>query len=265
MDTVSLLTDFKPSDGFIGSMKGVILRIHPTATIIDLAHEVRKFSIQQGAFVLETSYQYFPEKTVFCVVIDPGVGTERRVIGVKTKKYFFIGPDNGVLYSIIRKPTTQEIREVTNEELFLPNVSHTFHGRDIFAPVAAYISKKETQFNKIGHQISVDSLKKVKLYDFHITNTKAKGKILMVDAFGNAITNIPRNDFWGEIGETYKIKLDDSILNARFVKAFGDAKGEILLLEENHGFLQISLREDSASEKLGLKVGDKITIKMSRS
>lgn len=260
MSVVSLLTDFKLSDGFIGSMKAVILQINPKTEIVDLAHEIPSFSLLQGAFVLNTCYSYFPEGTVFCVVVDPGVGTKRRAIAVETEKYYFVGSDNGVLFPSIKQKALS-IRALRNERYFLPEVSHTFHGRDIFAPVSAHLSKNEEIFTSLGPKVEKKTLVKLNLERFSISRKEAKGEAVRIDGFGNVITNLPAEKFWGEPGKEYRVVVGQEQFNARFVSAFGKGReGELLLLEENHGFLQMSLKQASASEMLNVGVGEEVTI-----
>lgn len=264
MVVVSLLTDFSISDGLIGSMKGVILQKNPKARIVDLAHGISKFSIREGAYILKTSSTYFPKGTIFCVVIDPGVGTERRPIAVKTKRYFFIGPDNGVLYPALHRRRIKGIRILKNEKYHLPKVSHTFHGRDIFSPVAAYLSRSKEIFSSLGPEIKKDSLVKLNLEDYRINHTKAEGKVIKIDGFGNIIVNIPVKELmktWGELGGTYQVKVGGREINAHFVKTFGEGeKGKFLLLEENHGLLQLSLKEEAASKALDLTGNEEMNI-----
>ncbi|NIQ06102.1 MAG: SAM-dependent chlorinase/fluorinase [Candidatus Korarchaeota archaeon] len=258
---LSLLTDFHPSDGFIGAMKGIILEISPQTRVIDLAHELRKFSVREAAFILKTTYSYFPKETVFCVVIDPGVGTERRAIAVKTEEYYFVGPDNGVLFPAIQQERIKEIRELTNSKYFLSEISPTFHGRDIFAPVAAYLSKDGNIFGQLGPLIEKNSLVTFSLETFNITQKIATGEVAGIDSFGNVITNIPAEKFWGKRGKQYTIDAGEERITARFVTTFREGEeGEMLLLEENHGFLEFAINKASASRKLGIKVGEEIKI-----
>ena len=137
---ITLLTDFGERDGFIGTMKGVILSINPKATIVDISHEIPAQDIEAGAFVLNNSYRYFPPGTIHVAVVDPGVGSNRKILAVQSDDYFFIAPDNQVLKYIFHASETLTVIEVLNKEFFLNKISQTFHGRDIFAPVAAHLS-----------------------------------------------------------------------------------------------------------------------------
>lgn len=261
MDLISILTDFTSSDGFIGSMKGVILQINPNARIVDLAHEITNFSIREGAFILKTNYRYFPEETVFCVVIDPGVGTNRRTIAVKTEHYYFVGPDNGIFYPIVQEESLEAIRILSNEKYFRSDVSHTFHGRDIFAPVSSHLSKNPNIFPSLGPELSKTTMVELRLDTFNIEKRKIEGEMIMEDGYGNLITNIPAKKFWGRKNETYTIQTENETITARYVSTFSEGReNEPILLEENHGYLQLSMKEASACEMLDIKPKNKFTL-----
>ena len=138
---ITLTTDFGTKDWFVGSMKGVILGIQPEVLVVDITHDVSSGDIRGGAFALAASYSFFARGTIHLAVVDPGVGSDRAAIAVQTADYLFIGPDNGVLSWALRQESIKSIRKLENEKLFLRSISHTFHGRDIFAPVAAHLSK----------------------------------------------------------------------------------------------------------------------------
>ena len=137
---ITLLTDFGNQDAYVGIMKGVIAGINPFANIVDICHSISPQDIFSGAYLLYTSYKYFPRKTIHVVVVDPGVGSRRNIICVETKNYFFLAPDNGILSFIVQEERLKSIIRVTNSKYFLPSLSSTFHGRDVFAPVAAHLS-----------------------------------------------------------------------------------------------------------------------------
>src|SRR5262245_4734331 len=141
MHVITLTTDFGTRDWFAGTMKGVILGINPRATIVDLTHGIPAGDVRTGAFALAAGYRFFPKGTVHVAVVDPGVGGKRGALAVQTANYFFVGPDNGVLSFALRDEKIKAIYRLENRELFMKAVSHTFHGRDVFAPVAAYLSR----------------------------------------------------------------------------------------------------------------------------
>ncbi len=136
-----MVTDFGEDDFFVASLKGVILKINPSVWIIDITHRIPSFDIQTTGFILLASYKYFPSQTIFLVIVDPGVGSERKILLARTKEYYFIAPDNGVLSLVLEEEQVEDLREVTNEEYFLPHLSNTFEGRDKMAPAAAWVSK----------------------------------------------------------------------------------------------------------------------------
>ena len=151
---ITLTSDFGLKDPYVAEMKGVILTINPNATIIDITHDVEKFNIRMGAFMLASAAPYFPKGTVHLAVVDPGVGTERRAILVQTKQGFFVGPDNGVLMLAAKNQGIEHTYELTNPKFMLPKVSSTFHGRDIFAPAAAYIGYRCRKASEFGPEIA---------------------------------------------------------------------------------------------------------------
>lgn len=193
MSFITLITDFGLEDNYVGVMKGVIYSINPNVRIIDITHQIAPYDILGAGFILKSSFKYFPKGTVQVVVVDPGVGSEREIILIQTKEYYFLAPNNGILSVVLDKFEWVRSIEVTNKAYFLENISTTFHGRDIFAPVAAYLSlgKKIEEFgspiNKIknlSHQFKPK---------FHID--KIVGEIIYIDRFGNLITNIVREKF----------------------------------------------------------------------
>jgi S-adenosylmethionine hydrolase len=253
---ITLTTDFGLKDPYVAEMKGVILSINPKAQIIDITHGVDKFNVRTGAFVLASAAPYFPHGTVHVAVVDPGVGTKRRAILIHTEHGFFVGPDNGVLVLAAQKQGIRHIHELTNSKLMLPNVSDTFHGRDIFAPAAAHLDLgvKPQEF---GPEVT-DAVKP----DFSTVkraNGSVIGEVLHVDDFGNVITNIEGKAL---AGKRLNLEFAHAVLTVRFAKSYGQAeKGEPVALVGSHGFLELALNQGSAAEKLGVKVGDKVSFK----
>lgn len=253
---ITLTSDFGLKDSYVAQMKGVIYTINPTATLIDITHDVEKFNIRMGAFMLFSAASYFPKGTVHVSVVDPGVGTERRAILVQTKQGFFIGPDNGVLVLAAQSQNIEHIYYLTNDEFMLPQVSSTFHGRDVFASVAAHLDKgvKPSEF---GPEIN-DAV----IPDF--TSVKRRrgsfiGEVLHIDNFGNVITNINQKEI--SHAKTVNVKLRNLSLKLTFGKTYAQAKLQNpIMLIGSHGFLEIALNQDSAAEKLHAKAGDKIEV-----
>ena len=263
---IVLITDFSYSDGYIGAMKGVILSINPDAKIIDLAHNLPKFNIRYAGFILYSTFRYFPKRSIFVGVIDPGVGTERDAIVLETENYFFIGPNNGLFSLILEEEKVVEARKITNREIMLPNVSTTFHGRDIFAPAAAYLSLG-FPLEKIGPKLSNEQIIKIPHHKPLINAEKHeyRGEVLAVDSFGNIITNIPNAPIMTheKLSSKYSIYTSRGIYTARLVKSYGyGQKDELLLIPGSHGFLEIAINQGSAIDRLRIKEGELIHLKL---
>tara|TARA_B100000683_G_scaffold128861_1_gene126286 strand:+ start:545 stop:1402 length:858 start_codon:yes stop_codon:yes gene_type:complete len=253
---VSLITDFGNRDGFVGIMKGVMLKINPNLQFIDISHEVKSFDLFNGAFLVERSLSYLPENAIHLVIVDPGVGSSRLPIIVSTKLGIFVGPDNGVLTPIIEnRDIFIEAREIKNKKYFLENISCNFHGRDIFAPVAAHLSLGEElkDFGSVLKQPITLHLTKPK-----VRTSEIKGEVVYIDTFGNLITNIPNNHFSDLISE---IRCGINICNK--VENYGGGFfRKLSILEGSHGYLEIFLKEFSASQEFGIKKGQEVTIKL---
>ena len=186
---ITLITDFGTRDGFVGIMKGVIRCINPTAVIVDISHEIPPQDISAAGFVLNNAYSYFPTGTVHTIVVDPGVGSERAIILAEANNQFFLAPDNGVLASVIQNCHIQKVIDVTCTKYFRPEISNTFHGRDIFAPVAAHLAAglNPEKLGKFTANFDHGQIPQL------IFEEKAvQGKIVYIDIFGNLITNISR-------------------------------------------------------------------------
>ncbi|OQX79347.1 MAG: hypothetical protein B6D56_07285 [Candidatus Omnitrophica bacterium 4484_70.1] len=256
---VGLLTDFGDRSNFVGVMKGVILKINPYAKLVDITHKISFGSVREALFLLYKSYSYFPEGTIFVVVVDPQVGSERKALAIKTKNYYFVGPDNGVLSWAVFEDGVEKIIEVKNKKYFLKNISSTFHGRDIFAPVAAYISRG-VKIEKLGKRI-----KRIKKLDFpqvKIKKDTLKGEILYIDSFGNLVTNIKKDAFLNFV----KNKKFIAILNGKKIRKlhnfYSQAKSGIpFFIEGSFSFLEISLYLSSAKEYFKAKEEDTVIIK----
>ncbi len=253
---ITLTSDFGLKDPYVAEMKGVILTINPNATIIDITHDVEKFNVRMGAFILASAAPYFPKGTVHLAVVDPGVGTDRRAILVQTKHGFFVGPDNGVLILAAKNQEINHIYELTNPKLMMPQVSSTFHGRDIFAPTATYVDncKNPSEFGPEIANAVIPKFASVKL-----SNETLIGEILHVDGFGNIITNISQKEM--RQTKTVNVKLRNVSLNIAFGKTYAQAKPrEAIAMIGSHGFLEIALNQASAAEKFCATTGDKIEV-----
>ncbi|MCA9398483.1 MAG: SAM-dependent chlorinase/fluorinase [Candidatus Omnitrophica bacterium] len=252
--TIVLLTDFGTQDSYVGVMKGVILTIQNDTHLVDLTHHIKPQNIVQAATVLKNAYKFFPAKTVFCCVVDPGVGTERHPVIVKTKDYTFVGPDNGLFAPIIAEEEAT-VYTISNTKYFLEPVSQTFHGRDIFAPVAAHVSKG-VAVTKIGTR-QKDHVK-LNLPQPKVDQRRncVIGQIVDIDRFGNLITNV-KPDF---LKDAFVIHLKKKAIDKLSV-SYGDAPGgDLLAIIGSHGFLEFSVNQGSAEEVAKSKIGDTFKI-----
>ena len=263
---IALLTDFGLADPYVGAMKAVIAGINPKVQIIDISHHVPPQDIQEGAFILYSSYKYFPKDTIFVAVVDPGVGTRRRIVCVRTGRYTFLTPDNGLLGLVINEVDVGARRavpllavEVTNTRYFLPEVSSTFHGRDVFAPVAAHLSRglKPT---KLGRQI--DDPHTFSFPDpIVVKKGVLKGEIIHIDRFGNLITNVEH--VWAEVLDWGPVSIsvkDKEISRISHTYQEGQV-GELLALFGSSGYLELSINMGNAREVLGCTRGDKVVVR----
>ena len=258
MHCISLLTDFGLDDNFVGVMKAVIAKVNPRAKVLDICHAVQPQDILQAAFLLAASLSYFPRGTVHLVVVDPGVGSKRTPIIVKTRNYIFVAPDNGVLSLALEKEKPLKIIEINNARYFLKPVSTTFHGRDIFAPVAAQLSSGKA-INNFGRSIS--SYQKLLFPKTKISANTLTGRIIYIDHFGNLISNIGKKDFFGFVKKSnFKIslgtrtidKLSDSYSQAHPLKP--------LALFDSFDFLEIAVNSGSAERILRIEEGSIVKI-----
>ncbi|MGD6852644.1 MAG: SAM hydrolase/SAM-dependent halogenase family protein [Candidatus Bathyarchaeia archaeon] len=253
---ITLTTDFGLKDPYVAEMKGAIYTINPQAKIVDITHEVDKFNVRMGAFVLASAAPYFPEGTVHVAVVDPGVGTARRAIVVQTKSSCFVGPDNGVLMLAAKKQGIQHIYELANPKFRLPQVSSTFHGRDIFAPAAAHL-EMGVQPAEFGPEISEAVTQSFGQVQHQ--NGCLVGKVLHIDGFGNVITNIHPDEL--PPISSLKVKLADNHLEAPVAKAYGETEPQQpIALVGSHGFLEVALNQGSAKERYGVKIGDRVEV-----
>ena len=259
--TIALLTDFGSSDFYAGTMKGVIAGIAPDANIIDLSHNILAQNIKQAAFILASSYHYFEEGSIFMVVVDPGVGTSRKPVCIKIDGRYFVGPDNGFISYILMNQDIEAAVLLNNESFFLPEITHTFHGRDIFSPVAAHLANG-TSIYELGTEINPAGL--VKLENLKYIDKKSemiRGEVLYIDSFGNLITSINGN-FLKREEEKLNCKWLFSFANHEISvlsKTFEDvAPGEFLAYIGSSGFLAIAKREANAAASIDAYVGMKI-------
>jgi S-adenosylmethionine hydrolase len=246
---ITLTTDFGIQDHFIGTIKGVILSTAPEAQVVDLCHAVQAFDVLDGALTIAQSYSYFPARTVHMVIVDPGVGTARRPLVVSTEKYLFVAPDNGVLSLIYDREERLSVRHITAEHYFLQPVSNTFHARDIFSPIAAYLAKGVDPA-RMGEEVS-DFVRFSAPRPKSVDNRTLRGVVLKVDRFGNLITNITPQDapmVFGEQPPAFKIVVGKrEITQIRNAYADG-APGEVFGIVGSMGYLEIAANRSAASK-----------------
>ncbi|MEM3673492.1 MAG: SAM-dependent chlorinase/fluorinase [Candidatus Bathyarchaeia archaeon] len=257
---ITLTTDFGLRDPYVAEMKAVILGICPNATIVDISHEIEKFNVKMGAFILASAAPYFPKGTIHVAVVDPGVGTKRKPILIETEQCFYIGPDNGVLALAATKQCIKHIYEIANSKLMLPKISNTFHGRDVFAPAAAHLANgtSPADFGPQTHDIAIPEFAKVV-----IKQNSLIGEVLHIDGFGNIITNFSKEDF-EKLGdkEVVEVRLKNVDLRLKVCKAYSEVEPQKpLAIIGSHNFLEISVNQGNAAKTFKAKIGDKIVLR----
>ena len=256
---ITLTTDFGMQDGNVGVMKGVIYGLNPQARIVDLSHDIEPQKIAQAAFVLSRHYRYFPAGTIHLVVVDPGVGSERRALIVQTAQAFFVAPDNGVLTYVVhdarRASADLHIIDISNPRFWLQDVSPVFHGRDIFAPVAAHLSLgiPVPAFGK-----EVNDLVTFPLPQVERGEGKLKGQVAHIDRFGNLLTNIYRRDLLSL--REIKVRVRNREI-AGLSRTYADGReGEVIAYIDSSEELAVAVVLGSARDLLGAQVGDEVEV-----
>jgi hypothetical protein len=260
---ITLTTDFSNREAFAGVIKGVILKINPSVTILDITHAISPQNILEASFILEMIYPAFPSKTIHVVVVDPGVGSKRRPLLVATDHHYFIGPDNGVFSRIYSLTETLEVIHITADHYFLPERSSTFHGRDIFAPVAAWFSKG-IDLEKFGDRIA-DYIT-IPVPGPTMTPGSVEGEIIYIDAFGNAITNISARDMHTLLNNSGSgaARVLVKGVEAPFQNFYSEAGHEGLhALINSFGYLEIFVKGGSASSAFDIQTGEKVHVSFS--
>ena len=254
---ITLCTDFGLRDGYVAAMKGVILSIAPEARFADISHDVTRHSIREGAFLLNTACRFFPAGTVHLVVIDPGVGGSRRAVAIETKRFRFVAPDNGVLTYALRGEELIGAVALTNRTYWRAGaVSHTFHGRDVFAPVAAHLANG-VPLAALGDPIDDPVLLCTTTPELRADGS-IFGQVVYIDRFGNVVTDIPEamlpgsQDWQITVGKAKTVGLRQTYESV--------GPGELLALIGSHGCLEIAVREGDASQVTGASVGDRVTL-----
>jgi S-adenosylmethionine hydrolase len=258
---IGLLSDFGLKDPYVAEMKAVILGICEDLQIVDISHGIEKFDVRMGAFVLASAIPYFPEDTVYVAVVDPGVGTKRRPIVVETNSSLLVGPDNGLLMLAAEKEGVKHVYKVDNKALMLSRISRTFHGRDIFAPVAAYLAAGRHP-SEVGSEINDYFIPRYAKPA--VENNALIGEVLHIDDFGNVITNISEKDLNkldAKRDVFLSVKLERKALSLRYCSAYGEVKiNELLAVIGGHGFLEIAANQGNAARKLNTIAGMNVRI-----
>ena len=248
---ITLLTDFGWGDGYIGAMKGVILQINPACRIIDLAHEIPPHDVMGAALVLDQTYSYFPQGTIHVVVVDPGVGGARRPLVLEMEGYRFVGPDNGCFTFVLKRQKELGAYELTEKQFHLPRVSYTFHGRDIFAPVAAHISASVPP-SAMGPPLAIADLTSLTIPDPVSEGETLRGEVIGVDSFGNLVTNISQ-EILGSFAPSGVVAIEIGGEQIKGLKSSYEEgkRGEIIALWGSVGLLEISLKEQNLHRERG--------------
>lgn len=272
---IALLTDFGTKDIYVGVMKGVMKKIYPDAAFIDISHDVTRQSIHEGALMLRNAYRYFPQGTVFLVVIDPTVGSKRRPMLVETEHYRFIAPDNGIMTPTLDEIGVYQAVELSNTDYHLTDGSFTFHGRDIFSPAAAYAARGDVALSDFGEMIH--DLITLPTPALSIMENAIKGEITHIDHFGNVITSIGTLHWQDKNSLELRTKSQSMMIDASKAHlTIADTKlhsirtayhevniGELLLQVDSNGYLEIAINQGNAAKRLKVKSHDTITLYLS--
>jgi len=258
---ITLTTDFGLTEHYVGAMKGVIYSINPSAQVVDITNAVQSFDILDGAIAISQAYSYFPKDTVHVVVVDPGVGGPRRPIIANVGQYLFVAPDNGVLSLVYEREERVTVRHITSEHYFHQPVSNTFHGRDVFAPVAAYLSKGVDAI-KFGDEIT-DFVRFLAPRPKATAANSWKALVLKTDKFGNLITNIMAKDIpqiFDGSSNGFKITVGKAEVT-RLCSSYAEgAQGELVAIIGSSGFLEISTNKGAASRLAGADKGSEVAV-----
>jgi S-adenosylmethionine hydrolase len=262
---IALMTDFGIGDGDVGVMKGVIAGITPDAHIIDITHNVGPQNVSSGAWILAASYRYFPKNTVFVCVVDPGVGSKRGAIALHAGDWFFCGPDNGLFSYVISEQPLHAAVLLANSSFHLPTVSSTFHGRDIFSPVGAYLARGLTDiFFELGPPVDPSALRGLEIGGAVRDGTTINAYIVHVDNFGNLITSIPLS----KVPELYsvsqvKIVFTNNGIAVEKLRQFfaeGPDDGQAFIYGDSSGYVGIAVRNGNAANTLGIGLGEPLAL-----
>lgn len=258
---ITLLTDFGTTDYFVAAVKGVILTINPQVSLVDITHEISPQDIESGAFTLLTCYRDFPEGTIHVAVVDPGVGSSRRPIVVRAGGYYFVGPDNGLFSYVYDREPSAQIYHVTATEYFRPSPSPTFHGRDVFAPVAAALSNGLAP-EALGPRIA-DQVRLPPVAPIRDDTGKLHARIIHIDRFGNCITNLTHDDLPDHA--SFQLHVNGRVVETlrKFFTDEHGSKEQIFAIWGSAGFLELAINGASAATALAAKRCDPVFVEQS--
>ena len=265
MSIITLLTDFGTEDAYVGVMKGAIISVNPSAVVVDVCHYIDPQDLIEAAYIIKSSYRYFPKGTIHIIVVDPGVGGNRSIVAVCLSGHIFLAPDNGVLTLLMDEGDLDATVRVENTHYFLNSISQTFHGRDIFAPVASHISKG-VPIEELGPHLGMQDLIRLSIPKPYISDKdELIGTIISIDRFGNCISNINENclNTFVKNGaeKRLEIKIGKTVINS-LSRSYTDAgSGYPLAIIGGFGYLEIALNRDNAGRRLNVEKGDTITLK----
>lgn len=256
MGIITLTTDFGSRDGYVAAMKGVILGIHPSVTIVDVSHEIEPGNVRAAALLLGSCREYFPVGTVHVIVVDPGVGSRRKVLCLRAGSSYFVAPDNGVLTPFIRSSKKFSLREITNPRVTLRRVSSTFHGRDVMAPAAAILSRNG-DFAEMGREVRKYEM--IHGRPVLSKGDKVIGEVVHIDRFGDVITNIEAKDIKKKREECL-VRIGNRMIS-HWASCYADAKkGRLMALINSWGCVEIAVFQGSAAKVLNARIGQKVVL-----
>jgi len=257
---IALLTDFGSSDGYVASMKGVILSIAPHASLIDITHDLPPQDVRHAGYVVWSCYRTFPQGTIFVCVVDPGVGTKRKILCASIGGYYFLAPDNGLLKYVLSSESSFKSVDVVNKKYFAKNISTTFHGRDIFAPAAAHLANGIPMKN-FGPAIRVAQSKKLFIRIDDSSKSRVNGEILHIDRFGNIITNclaksLPKSP------KSIALRIGNRRITEQSLTYEAAGKGKLFITLGSSGLIEMSLKNGSAAKRLSAIRGQQVQFQL---
>jgi len=260
---VTLLTDFGTADYFVGALKGAVLASNPEALVVDITHEVPPYDVEAGAYTLRAAFETFPEGTVHVAVVDPGVGSARRAIAVEGRGHTFVGPDNGLFSYVYERVRPTRVFQLTNRNFFRREVSPTFHGRDVFAPVAGALSRG-VGAEEMGPEV-FDFLRLPSATAERAADGTLVGTVIHVDRFGNLVTNISPEELGaGSVARGARLRIGGREVRRfrRFFAEDAEGAGEPFAVWGSAGLLEVAVFRDSAARVLGVGRGDKVEVNL---